>query len=169
MGWTRAAAALAAQRACRRPLDRKLPDRSDAVTAIGTCVARSAGCRLRARQESFCQEARGQACVGRLESACCHDSSQDGGQDPSRQEVRIRNYGPENHLGFAESPHGDYRDGPAATARFHHPAAVALGPDGTLYVADFGNQLVRRVSPAGEVTTLAGEVGVHELPKPAPA
>ena len=61
----------------------------------------------------------------------------------------VRNYGPENYLGFSDSPHGDYRDGPAATARFHHPAAVALGSDGTLYVADQDNNCIRVVRPAG--------------------
>ena len=60
----------------------------------------------------------------------------------------VRNYGPEDYLGFAESPHGDYRDGPAATARFHHPAAVALAPDGTLYVADQDNNCIRVIKPA---------------------
>ena len=59
-----------------------------------------------------------------------------------------RNYGPEDYRGFSDSPHGDYRDGPAATARFHHPAAVALGPDGTLYVADQDNNCIRVVRPA---------------------
>ena len=60
----------------------------------------------------------------------------------------VRNYGPENYLGFSDSPHGDHRDGPAATARFHHPAALALGADGTLYVADQDNNCIRVVRPA---------------------
>jgi sugar lactone lactonase YvrE len=59
----------------------------------------------------------------------------------------VRNYGPENYLSFSDSPHGDYRDGPAATARFHHPAAVALGADGTLYVADQDNNCIRVIRP----------------------
>jgi sugar lactone lactonase YvrE len=36
------------------------------------------------------------------------------------------------------------------------PGAVALGPDGSLYVADNYNQRVRRVAPDGVITTVAG-------------
>ena len=61
---------------------------------------------------------------------------------------QVRNYGPENYLSLAEAPHGDHRDGPAATARFNHPAALALGADGTLYVADQNNNCIRVVRPA---------------------
>jgi sugar lactone lactonase YvrE len=48
-----------------------------------------------------------------------------------------------------------YEDGPADEARFHRPQAVAVAPDGTLYVADTGNHAIRQVRN-GEVTTLAG-------------
>ena len=41
--------------------------------------------------------------------------------------------------------------------RVDSPAAV--GRDGTVYVADSGNYLIRRVSALGEVTTLAGRAG----------
>jgi sugar lactone lactonase YvrE len=40
-----------------------------------------------------------------------------------------------------------YADGPVATARFSRPAAVALGPDGALYVVDAHRHGVRRVAP----------------------
>jgi hypothetical protein len=45
-------------------------------------------------------------------------------------------------------------DGPAATATFWDPRGLAFGPDGALYVAD--DFTLRRVTPAGVVTTLAG-------------
>jgi streptogramin lyase len=49
------------------------------------------------------------------------------------------------------------RDGPAATALFDAPSGVAVSPaDGTIYVADSGNNALRRIDPAGHVTTLAG-------------
>lgn len=50
-------------------------------------------------------------------------------------------------------------DGPRLTARFHRPEGLALDPSGNLYVADAGNHTIRRISPAGDVTTLAGSSG----------
>ena len=50
-------------------------------------------------------------------------------------------------------------DGTGAAARFFRPSGVVVAPDGTLYVADEGNHLIRRVSPAGVVTTIGGRVG----------
>ena len=47
-------------------------------------------------------------------------------------------------------------DGTGTAARFNQPAAIALGPDGDLYVADSSNHLIRRVTTAGVVTTYAG-------------
>lgn len=46
-------------------------------------------------------------------------------------------------------------DGNGSSARFHEPSAVTLDIDGTLYVADRGNNAIRRVTAAGEVTTIA--------------
>lgn len=48
-------------------------------------------------------------------------------------------------------------DGPGTEARFRTPSGVVLDRDGRLYVADTGNHAIRRVSPEGEVTTLAGD------------
>lgn len=50
-------------------------------------------------------------------------------------------------------------DGPASDARFARPEAIALHSDGTLFVADTGNQLIRKISAAGVVGTLAGNAG----------
>ena len=50
-------------------------------------------------------------------------------------------------------------DGTGGGARFDTPWGIALGPDGDLYVADRGNNLVRRVTVAGVVTTYAGSAG----------
>jgi sugar lactone lactonase YvrE len=47
-------------------------------------------------------------------------------------------------------------DATGAAARFSRATAIAMGPDGDLYVADTGNGRIRRVTTAGVVTTYAG-------------
>jgi sugar lactone lactonase YvrE len=42
-------------------------------------------------------------------------------------------------------------------ARFNSPLGVAVGTNGLLYVADSGNHVIRAITPAGAVGTLAGE------------
>ena len=46
--------------------------------------------------------------------------------------------------------------GPAAKASLNAPAGLAFGPDGSLYVADAGNNRLRRIDPSGVITTVAG-------------
>ena len=50
-------------------------------------------------------------------------------------------------------------DGLGPAARFLNPQALTLDPKGNLYVADTGNHLIRQITPAGLVTTLAGSPG----------
>ncbi len=50
-------------------------------------------------------------------------------------------------------------DGTGSAARFSHPSGVAVTADGTTFVADTDNHVIRKVSPAGVVTTLAGKAG----------
>lgn len=47
-------------------------------------------------------------------------------------------------------------DATGSAARFNHPAAIAADATGNAYIADTGNHLVRKVTAAGVVTTLAG-------------
>lgn len=47
-------------------------------------------------------------------------------------------------------------EGSGSAARFNFPSGIAIGPEGDLYVADRGNQRVRRVTAAGVVSTYAG-------------
>lgn len=46
-------------------------------------------------------------------------------------------------------------DGAAHGAAFDTPSGIAVARDGTLYIADTGNDAVRAISPAGLVSTLA--------------
>ncbi len=51
-------------------------------------------------------------------------------------------------------------DGTGAAARFNTPASIAVDPFGNFYVADAANHVIRKISAAGVVTTLAGTAGV---------
>lgn len=51
------------------------------------------------------------------------------------------------------------KDGPAGKARFNAPQGLALDHEGNIYVADSGNHTIRRVTPDGNVSTLAGMHG----------
>jgi DNA-binding beta-propeller fold protein YncE len=51
------------------------------------------------------------------------------------------------------------KDGAGGAARFVTPRGIAIDPAGNLYVADEGNSNIRKLTPAGVVTTLAGLAG----------
>lgn len=54
-------------------------------------------------------------------------------------------------------------DGTGGEARFQSPGGMAADADGNLYVADTANHIIRKITPAGEVTTLAGSSAVGSL------
>ncbi|HEX7668035.1 MAG TPA: hypothetical protein VF395_00545, partial [Polyangiaceae bacterium] len=49
--------------------------------------------------------------------------------------------------------------GPATGAKLSSPTDVAVAEDGTLYIADRSNSCVRKVTPDGTISTLAGQCG----------
>jgi len=73
-------------------------------------------------------------------------------------EYRLRRITPDGQIDtIAGGPVGLAGDGgPAAAARFRRLEAVRIGPDGSLYLVDSGNNRVRRIGPDGIVRTFAG-------------
>jgi DNA-binding beta-propeller fold protein YncE len=57
-------------------------------------------------------------------------------------------------LAGAEEP--GYVDGQGLEARFNFLSGIAVDAKGNLYVADTANHSIRKITPEGEVTTLAG-------------
>jgi sugar lactone lactonase YvrE len=54
-----------------------------------------------------------------------------------------------------------YSDGIGESARFCRPLDVTTDTNGTVYVSDRQNHTIRKVTPAGVVSTLAGKPGVY--------
>jgi len=53
------------------------------------------------------------------------------------------------------------QDGLGAAARFQAPGGLAVDGAGNVFVADTGNNTIRKISPAGMAATLAGQPGSH--------
>lgn len=53
----------------------------------------------------------------------------------------------------------EYRDGTGSAARFNKPEGIAVDAAGNLFIADTGSHTIRKMSPAGVVTTIGGLAG----------
>ncbi len=71
--------------------------------------------------------------------------------------LRIRAISPSGTVStLAGSGQAGYVDGIGTAARFSSTGAVISAPDGTLYVPDASNNVVRKITPSGVVSTYAG-------------
>lgn len=65
----------------------------------------------------------------------------------------IHKVSPESVVTFLAGGERGHVDGAGAAARFSTPSSLAVDGEGNVYVADVGNGAVRKISPAGLVTT----------------
>jgi type IX secretion system substrate protein/NHL repeat-containing protein len=77
----------------------------------------------------------------------------------NNQVIKITSAGVTSILAGDTSNNPGSADGVGSIARFRGPEGIALDAQGNLYIADKNNQKIRKVTPTGAVTTLAGSGG----------
>lgn len=64
---------------------------------------------------------------------------------------------------------GSPTPGPATSSDLDDPAGVAVDGHGNVYIADDGNDVIEEVTPSGQLSIIAGQVGQDGEPTPGPA
>ena len=77
---------------------------------------------------------------------------------------RIQHLSPEGEVLHAWGGYGDLSIGDAPGGRFNQPWGIALGPDGSVYVADTWNHRIQKFSPEGDFILMWGFFGQAEQP-----
>ncbi len=61
-------------------------------------------------------------------------------------------------ISLAGNGNSGYIDGPGNIAAFYQPTGISVDTSGNIYVADFQNNVIRKITAAGVVSTLAGNI-----------
>ena len=69
---------------------------------------------------------------------------------------KIRKITPEGNVTSVAGSTTGYNDGSGDTAQFNAPYGIALDAEGNMYIGDGHNYVIRKVTPGGDVTTVAG-------------
>ncbi len=70
---------------------------------------------------------------------------------------KIKKISPEGIVSTYVGQAGEgFEDGPLETAKFNHPYDIDIGPDDTIYILDYKNNSIRKITPDGMVKTIAG-------------
>ena len=79
--------------------------------------------------------------------------------DSMNHAIRMIEHGTVTTFAGGEGP--GHSDGTLNEARFYRPGAITGDEFGNIFVADTLNHVIRRIDPAGNVTTIAGIPGVY--------
>ncbi len=78
----------------------------------------------------------------------------------------VRRVSPDGAVATLAGANGTgFRDGAGDEAQFDGPGGLAIAPDGSIYVADYGNDSIREIAADGSVTTVLFPEG-FEIPRP---
>jgi len=80
--------------------------------------------------------------------SCTDDDNQPPEENPTPKTVTVSTLAGSGISGDTNST--------GASAQFNYPAGVAVDASGTIYIADGNNHKIKKISPQGEVSTLAG-------------